>query len=195
MVDIQSVLTLALSIAFPVLLGFAGARFTVGSVRDWYPSLRKPSWVPPNAAFPIAWTFLYASMGLASYRVAAVAGWLSRPLIAYYVQLAFNVAWSPLFFGAGWMDVALVVIVTMLVLVAAVVVPAFSAVDATAGALLVPYVAFMTFASTLNTRMLMLNPTEVCWPGMTRLLTGRKGVKGAKGGKRSLPPRLSPQEL
>jgi len=192
MVNMQSIFTLALSMAFPVLLGFAGGRFTVNSVRDWYPSLRKPSWVPPNVAFPIAWTFLYASMGLASHRVAAATGWLSRPLFAYYVQLVLNVAWSPLFFVAGWMDVALVVIVALLVLVATVVVPTFWAVDATAGALLVPYVAFLTFASTLNTRLLMLNPTEVCWPSTTRLLTGRKGVKGSK---RKLPPRFSPQEL
>lgn len=194
MADPQRLLSFGLSIAFPVLLGFAGARFTVNSVRDWYPSLTKPSWVPPNVVFPIAWTLLYASMGVASYRVALVTGWLSHQLSVYYAgSLVLNVSWSPIFFGLGWMDVALAVIVSLWAVVAGVLIPTFARVDTTAAALLVPYTAFLTFAVALNYRMLVLNPREVAWKGTTRLLAGRKGVKGAA--KRKTPQRMSPQEL
>lgn len=194
MSDSQRLFSFALSIAFPVLLGFAGARFTVNSVRQWYPSLLKPSWVPPNAIFPIAWTLLYASMGWASHRVASLTGWLSPPLTVYYAgSLLLNVSWSPIFFGFGWMDVALVVIISLWAVVAGGLIPAFARVDATAGALLVPYACFLTFATALNYRMLVLNPQEVAWKGTTRLLAGRKGVKGAA--KRKAPPRAAPQDL
>lgn len=194
MLDSERLISLALSIAFNVLLGFAGARFTVNSVRHWYPSLKKPTWVPPNVMFPIAWTLLYASMGWAAHRVASLTGWLSHELTVYYAgNLLLNVSWSPIFFGFGWMDVALVVIVALWAVVAGVLIPAFARVDATAGALLVPYACFLTFATALNIRMLMLNPQEVAWKGTTRLLAGRKGVKGAP--KRKTPPRMAPQEL
>lgn len=194
MLDPQALFSVSLSIAFPVLLGFAGARFTLNSVRDWYPSVKKPSWVPPNVLFPIAWTLLYASMGLAAHRVASLTGWLSRELLVYYAgSLLLNVSWSPIFFGFGWMDVALVVIFTLWAVVAGVLIPAFARVDPTAGALLVPYACFLTFAMALNTRLLMLNPREVAWKGTSRLLLGRLGVKG--GTKRKTPPRMAPQEL
>jgi benzodiazapine receptor len=68
----------------------------------WYRTLRKPAWTPPDWAFPVAWTALYACMGTASWLVWREGGWEQQalPLALYSAQLAFNMAWSPLFFGA-----------------------------------------------------------------------------------------------
>ena len=83
-------------------------------LKTWYPSLRKPSWTPPNWAFPLAWTTLYAAMGAASWLVWRDGGIAEHPLplALYAAQLLLNWAWSPLFFtahrlGAALLDAAL----------------------------------------------------------------------------------------
>jgi tryptophan-rich sensory protein len=77
-------------------------RKRIATYRSWYPTIRKPRWTPPNAAFPVAWTALYGCMGGASWLVWREGGLdaQSLPLGIYATQLALNMAWSPLFFGA-----------------------------------------------------------------------------------------------
>ncbi|KAF8057122.1 LanC-like protein 3 [Scenedesmus sp. PABB004] len=105
--------TLALAIAVPLLGGVGGSVATMSEVKGWYTTIRKPSWTPPNWLFGPVWTALYTMMGLASWLVWRHGGLEAQalPLAAYAVQLALNLAWTPLFFkahalGAASADIA-----------------------------------------------------------------------------------------
>jgi benzodiazapine receptor len=138
-------------------VGLAGAAVTnPGS--DWYRALAKPPFQPPAWVFGPAWTLLYALMGLAAWRV-----WRRRPapgvrraLGLFAAQLALNAAWSPVFFGAHAIGVALAILVALTALVAWTIV-AFRRVDRPAAALMLPYLAWLLFATTLNASILRLN--------------------------------------
>ncbi|HYE62096.1 MAG TPA: TspO/MBR family protein [Phycisphaerales bacterium] len=146
----------ALVIAFlPALGGF------ISRPDAWYQSLSKPAWNPPSWVFGPVWTALYATMGVASWLV-----WRERArrprhvraaLAAYAVQLALNAAWSPLFFGLRRPDLALIDIVLLWAAIVATVV-LFWRVHKAAGAILLPYLAWVTFATALNLTIWRLNP-------------------------------------
>ena len=127
---------------------------------DWYASLAKPEWTPPPWVFGPAWTILYAMMALAAWRLWRRLG--SRPLearralVLFAVQLALNLAWTPVFFGMQRPDLALVVILLLWVAIAATIVAAWQACK-TAAALLMPYLAWVTFATALNMAIWRLN--------------------------------------
>jgi tryptophan-rich sensory protein len=135
-----------------------GSTATFRSVKTWYPQLTKPEWTPPSAWFAPVWTILYIAMAIAAWRV-----WrkLSGPPAAavlrrYGAQLALNAFWSVLFFGLRRPDLALVDIVGLwLLLILALF--RFWRVDRIAGALWAPYLAWVTFASALNTAIWRLN--------------------------------------
>ncbi|MFC7231513.1 TspO/MBR family protein [Saliphagus sp. GCM10025308] len=123
----------------------------------WFESLEKPAYYPPELAFPVVWTLLFFLMGLALWLV-----WRSsrdgRRLAfgLFAVQMAFNVAWTPVFFQLEEVAVALVVIVVLWVLLVATI-AAFRRVDRRAAALLLPYLAWVTFAAVLNYGIWRLN--------------------------------------
>ena len=127
---------------------------------DWYASLAKPDWTPPSWVFGPAWTILYAMMALAAWRLWRRLG--ARPLearralVLFAVQLALNLAWTPVFFGMQRPDLALVVILLLWVAIAATIVAAWQACK-TAAALLMPYLAWVTFATALNMAIWRLN--------------------------------------
>lgn len=152
-----ALLALSLVLVFAVA-GLGGAASTSG-LRDWYDDLDKAPWNPPGWVFGPAWTVLYVLMAIAAWLVART-GLEQRTvqvaLALYGAQLALNLAWSLLFFGArapGW---ALVDIVVLVVLVTVTTV-AFWRIDTTAGWLLVPYLAWIVFATTLNTWIVLRN--------------------------------------
>ena len=122
----------------------------------WYAALMKPAWNPPSWIFGPAWTLLYTLMAVAAWLVWKRVGF-SRPLAFYFVQLALNAAWTPIFFGAhqlGWalMEIILLWIMILLTLLS------FRRVTPTAGWLFVPYLAWVSFASFLNLTLWRLNP-------------------------------------
>lgn len=127
---------------------------------DWYASLAKPAWTPPTWVFGPAWTILYAMMAVAAWRLWRRLG--ARPresrraLVLFAVQLALNLSWTPVFFGMQRPDLALVVIFVLWVAIAATIVAAWKACK-TAAALLVPYLAWVTFATALNAAIWRLN--------------------------------------
>lgn len=140
-----------------------GSVFTARSVSTWYRTLRKPAWTPPDRLFGPVWTVLYALIGISVWLVrrqaqrhperAAAA---QAANAAWVVQLALNSAWSGVFFGGrrigGGLAVILVLwgsIVTCAVL--------FARVSRLASALLLPYLAWTTFAAVLNGRIWQLN--------------------------------------
>ncbi|HKY66401.1 MAG TPA: TspO/MBR family protein [Acidimicrobiales bacterium] len=138
---------LAASLVVAVLGGLA----TAGNVDGWYASADKPAWTPPNAVFGPVWSLLYTVMAVAAWLVWREGGWARQrvPLTLYAVQLLLNLAWTPTFFAAEQLTAALVVIAALdLVLVATV--RAFRRVQPVAAALLLPYLGWCLFATSLN---------------------------------------------
>ncbi|WP_265501852.1 tryptophan-rich sensory protein TspO [Paracoccus beibuensis] len=122
----------------------------------WYEGLRKPSFTPPNWAFPVAWTVIYLLSAFAAARVAALPG-AGLALALWAAQIALNTLWTPVFFGARQMAIGMVVIATLLVTVASMTV-AFWQLDWRAGLMILPYLAWLCVAAALNWRIWRDNP-------------------------------------
>jgi tryptophan-rich sensory protein len=123
---------------------------------EWYASLNKPEWNPPPWIFGPVWTALYLMMAIAAWLVWRRDGW-RRPLWLYFTQLALNAAWTPIFFGAREIGWALVVILVLWAVIL-VTLLAFLRVSRPAGSMLVPYLAWVFFASVLNFTLWRMNP-------------------------------------
>ena len=124
---------------------------------EYYADLRKPAWAPPTWLFGPAWTVLYALIGIAAWLVAKRGGPGVRvPLGLWGVQLALNAAWTPIFFGLRAPGIALAEISVMWVAIAATTV-AFFVRRTAAGALMLPYLAWVSFATLLNFEIWRLN--------------------------------------
>jgi len=145
-------------IAASFLAGAIGSSATFPNVRTWYPLLNKPSWNPPGWIFGPVWTALYTMMAVAAWLVWKRGGFLAqrRPLTLFLVQLALNAAWTPLFFGLHWTGVAFAEIVLLWLAIAATF-AAFRPVSRVAAGLLVPYLAWVSFAAVLNFALWRLN--------------------------------------
>ena len=139
-------------------VAFVGGLSSVSGVDGWYAAAQKPPWTPPNWVFGPVWTFLYTAMAVAAWLVWRRWGWRgARPaLLLYAAQLALNAIWTPLFFGAEQLWPGLIVIVGLDVVLALTVV-AFFRRHRLAGALLVPYLAWALYATTLNAGVAALN--------------------------------------
>ena len=146
------------------LVGLVGAATTATGGSSWYETLAKPPFNPPGWLFGPVWTALYAMMGVAAFLVwregrradGAAKADVNRALTLFIVQLVLNGIWTPIFFGAESIVGGAVVIVTLLV-VLALTVRAFFGVSRTAGWLLVPYLLWVAFATTLNLSIWWLN--------------------------------------
>ena len=142
-----------------LLLCFAaaspGAVFMPG---EWFAALKKPSWNPPSWVFGPVWTALYAMMAAAAWLVWQRGGWKEqrKPLLIFLAQLALNAVWTPLFFGLHRPGVAFAEIVLLWLAIVATLV-AFRPVNRTAAWLLVPYLAWVSFAAVLNGTLWRLN--------------------------------------
>ncbi len=135
--------------------GWIGSRFMPGA---WYEALAKPSWTPPGTVFAPVWTLLYALMGVAAWLVwrragFAGAGWA---LWLFIAQLVLNALWSYLFFGVHRIDLAFfeVVVLWGLILIVAVL---FWREARAAGLLMLPYLAWVAFASCLTFALWQMN--------------------------------------
>jgi len=127
--------------------------------RSFYGQLVQPAWAPPGAVFGPVWTLLYATMGIAAWLVWRSGGFRANrwPLLLFFLQLAFNAIWSWLFFAWQLGAVALADIAVLWILVMATIV-SFWRVRPIAGALLVPYLLWISFAFALNYSLWQLNP-------------------------------------
>lgn len=150
---------LVLWLAVCSVVAAAGAAASV-QAESFYAALVRPGWAPPAAVFGPVWTLLYAMMAIAAWRV-----WIERKaqqvrlaLFLFVVQLILNALWSWLFFawhrGAlAFLDVSLLWLSITATLVL------FWRISRLAGLLLVPYLAWVTFASALNYSVWQLNPS------------------------------------
>ena len=149
-----------LLVAFVVICLFVGTSaswVTMQSVQTWYPTLAKPAWNPPAAVFGPVWTVLYILMGVAGW-MAWAAGISERrkTMTPFGIQLALNAAWSFLFFGLqrpGWAAAEIILLWLAIVWT----VMAFRKVRTVAAALLLPYLAWVSFAAALNIAIWRLN--------------------------------------
>lgn len=124
-----------------------GAVFRPG---EWYKRLDKPRWRPPDWLFAPVWTALYLAIAVSGWLVWREAGMsgAALPLGVYATQLLLNAAWTPIFFGLKRPDLAAAGIVMLWVAIVATIVQ-FYPVSATAAWLLVPYLAWVSFAAAL----------------------------------------------
>ena len=121
----------------------------------WYDRLDLPPWTPPGSWFGPVWTVLYALMTGAAVIVLVRAG-VGWALGLFALQLAVNLAWPVVFFGAHRLWASAVLIVLLVPLIAACL-TAFWRVSPVAGALLVPYLAWVTYAATVNVAIAFRN--------------------------------------
>lgn len=139
--------------------GLMGSFFTAPAVKDWYPTLVKPSFNPPNWLFGPVWTTLFLLMGIALYLIWEK-GLKEKKGKAvfdfFFLHLALNILWSALFFGLRNPLLGLVEIVVLWGVIAYLI-KAFGRIDKRAGWLLVPYLAWVSFAAFLNFSIWKLN--------------------------------------
>jgi tryptophan-rich sensory protein len=137
-------------------IGASASFFTEPNIAGWYAGLVKPSFNPPNWIFAPVWTALYVLMGLAAWRAWRKAGVMSVALTLYFLQLTFNFAWSLIFFAQHLIAIALADIVLLLISVLATTI-AFVRLDRLAGAMMMPYLAWVAFTTLLNYEIWRLN--------------------------------------
>ena len=150
---------LLIAVAIPLAVGGLSGFATAGGVATWYPTLEKPSFNPPAWIFGPVWTLLYIAMAVAAWLV-----WRERtghrrvavPLVAYTLQLVANGLWSWFFFGHHRIGLALADITLMWVLIA-VTIALFWPIRRAAAWLLVPYLAWVSYAGALNWALWRLN--------------------------------------
>jgi translocator protein len=150
---------LALSIALPLAVGSIAGLFTRPEIDNWYKTIEKPDWQPPNWVFGPVWTLLYIMMGIALYLI-----WRSKApvqkkrtaITLWVIQLVFNFFWSYIFFRQHQLDWALgeIIVLWFFILLT---IFAFSRINKLAAWLLVPYISWVSFASILTYTIYQLN--------------------------------------
>ncbi|MEZ5694891.1 MAG: TspO/MBR family protein [Sphingomonadaceae bacterium] len=147
------------TIPLVLLLGFLSGRVAgSGPGNPWFDALVKPDIYPPPALFGIVWSVLYIMMGLSLAFLCSAWGARGRGIAigAFAVQLLMNLAWSPLFFARHQISGAFYLILALAVMIVVTIVLAWK-VRPVAGALLIPYLAWVCFAAALNYQFLQLN--------------------------------------
>ncbi|MFN3159119.1 MAG: TspO/MBR family protein [Rubinisphaera brasiliensis] len=149
---------LVVFIAVCLAAGGLGAIATTPEIDGWYRTIEKPTWTPPGYLFGPVWTTLYIMMAIAAWLIWRKAGTKAAafPLTLFGVQLMLNVAWSWIFFGLhqpGW-AVADIILLWFAITATTVV---FFQKKRAAGLLMVPYLAWVSFAGVLNFAIWQLN--------------------------------------
>lgn len=141
-------------------IGYFSGLVTRESIEVWYPTLIKPSFNPPNWVFAPVWSTLYIMMGVAAglvwNRIDTDNENVRKGLLFFAIQLALNFLWSYLFFGLHNPLLALVELMVLWLMIYETYLQ-FKKVDKIAGVLLLPYLAWVTFAGVLNASIFWLN--------------------------------------
>lgn len=135
---------------------FFGSLVTTPSIDSWYQSITKPSFNPPNWIFGPVWTLLFALMAISFYLILIQKPVAKKSIVLFLSQLFFNFLWSFLFF---FIHNPLLAYINILVLIVLVVLTTkhFIKINRLAGLLLIPYIAWISFASILNLAIVLLN--------------------------------------
>lgn len=151
-------LVLALFYALSIAVMLIGGIFTSGSITTWYRTLTLPPQSPPGWVFGPVWFTLYTLMSIAAWQVwqQPASQVRTAALGAYFVQMALNLAWSYIFFSRHELGWAVVEIITLWLFVALTTF-LFSRLRTSAALMMLPYLAWVGFASFLNLRIWQLN--------------------------------------
>lgn len=122
---------------------------------EWYQQLNRAPWNPPDIAFPIAWTILYAMIAVAGIKCQQSND--KQLLNLWFIQLFFNAIWSWVFFGQHWILLGLINIVILLILVGLFILKAYMKSYYTLVALMSPYFVWLTLATSLNAYIYLYN--------------------------------------
>ena len=156
---VKDIVRLVVSIVVCQLAGGLGAIFTTPAIPTWYASLAKPPFQPPNWVFFPVWTTLYTLMGIAAFLVWRKGLGERRVRVAlgvFVIQLVLNTAWSIIFFGLYSLFGAVIAIVFLWIAILINIVT-FWRISKVAGALLIPYILWVSFAGILNISVWILN--------------------------------------
>lgn len=151
-------LSLATCLLLPFVVSSLGRLFAGPVPSTWYEQLLQPIWSPPSWVFGPVWTLLYLLMGVSCFLLwsARKQNARTQALTWYGVQLALNASWTPVFFGLHAIGIALVILLLLDVSVL-VTIWCTSRVSRTAAYLLLPYLAWILFATLLNAQLWLLN--------------------------------------
>ena len=155
----RDLLALALLVGICLAIGGLGGAVTASSVSEWYPTLNKPSFNPPNWVFGPAWGVLYVLMAYAFFRVLRLdpkTPGRTAAIGLFLSQMVLNAAWSWAFF-AGHSPLAGLVVISALWVAIAATLFSFLHLDRIAGLCFVPYIAWVSFAALLNFEIYRLN--------------------------------------
>jgi len=155
---VKLVIGLAVSIAVCFSAALIGSIATNSNINEWYGGINKPSWNPPNSIFGTVWTTLFLMMAVAAWLVWKQSGFAKAKFAigAYAFQLILNVLWSVVFFGLqqiGWACVE----ITLLWGSIAVTIFLFHRHSTLATILMLPYLAWVSFAAFINFTIWQLN--------------------------------------
>lgn len=155
---IKNLPKLILSILICEGAGLLGSVFTFSAIPDWYSTLNKPVFSPPNWLFGPVWTALYFLMGISFFLVISKKDEVKsrKAILLFVVQLFFNAIWSVAFFGLRSPLLGFINIVILWVLIV-IVIYKFWKINKWAGILLLPYLTWVSFASFLNYNIWILN--------------------------------------
>lgn len=151
----KNIIKLIISIIICQLAGIIGSFFNIKSIPNWYASLTKPSFNPPNWVFAPVWTFLFLLIGISLYLV-WTKGFTKQALIFFSIQLILNILWSALFFGLRNPFLAFIEIIILWTFILLTII-SFYKISETAGILLIPYILWVSFAAVLNFSIYILN--------------------------------------
>lgn len=153
-------LKLVIAIAIPNIVGILAGLITMPAVGDWYTTLARPSWTPPDWVFGPVWTLLYTLMGVAVYLVWKDAKGqvdAKKGLIWFDVQLGLNFLWSLAFFGLKSPGLAFAVIIGLWIAIVVTMGIFWELKKKISVALLVPYILWVSFALALNAQIWFMN--------------------------------------
>ena len=151
-------LRLIMCLTFTLSVGFLGGIATANSVKDWYVTLNKPIFNPPNYLFGPVWTLLYILMGVSFYLLLQEekSNKRSIALIIFYLQLFLNFCWSFIFFNFHMLGFAFFEIILLWLTIVLMIV-SFRKLNKISAYLQIPYLLWVSFASILNGSIWLLN--------------------------------------
>jgi len=153
----KKIILLFTSVAISLLAGVIGSAFTFRNIPTWYAGLTKPPFSPPNWLFGPVWTLLYILMGISLFLIITKQKKIfSKPVTVFLLHLAVNSFWSIVFFGLRSPGLAFPVIIILWYMIYYLI-KTFREIDRRASDLLVPYLAWVSFASLLNFSVWILN--------------------------------------